>query len=106
MAVGLFLGDAEARRAEADSVSPRKTPDLLHPVALVENPISEGGNRVHGETIGVDWADVRTTPGFAFGTESRRVKEEDSTALLASAWGPGRQPRRGLLHPGSRQRKR
>jgi len=64
LAVGLFLGDAEARRAEADSVSPRKTPDLLHPVALVENPISEGGNRVHGETIGVDWADCPDDAGL------------------------------------------
>jgi hypothetical protein len=41
---------------------------------LVGNPISEGGNGVHGETIGVDWADVRTTPGFAFANESRKVK--------------------------------
>jgi len=36
----------------------------------------------------MDWANVRTTPGFAFGTESGKVKDDDSTAPLAGAWGP------------------
>jgi hypothetical protein len=36
----------------------------------------------------VDWANVRTTPGLAFGTESGMVKYDDSTALLAGEWGP------------------
>src|ERR1700730_104316 len=34
-----------------------------------ENPISEGGKWLNGRTDGLDWTDVRTTPGFAFGTE-------------------------------------
>ena len=31
-----------------------------------ENPISEGGKWVNGKTVGVDWNDVKTTPGKAF----------------------------------------
>jgi len=58
-----------------------------------ENPISEGGNWINGRTAALDWADVRTTPGFAFGIETGGVrpapqKYDDSTALLTGAWGP------------------
>jgi len=35
-----------------------------------------------------DWANIRTAPGLAFGTESGTVKYDDSTALLAGNWGP------------------
>src|SRR4051795_227803 len=37
---------------------------------LAENPFSEGGNWINGRVDGLDWADVRSTPGFAYGTES------------------------------------
>src|SRR5713226_6600461 len=37
--------------------------------SLAENPISEGGKWLNGQTDGLDWTDVRTTRGFAFGTE-------------------------------------
>ena len=58
-----------------------------------ENPISEGGIWLNGQTDGLDWTDVRTTPGFAFGTEiggNRPDPQEydDSTALLKGNWGP------------------
>ena len=58
-----------------------------------ENPISEGGRWLNGQTDGVDWTDVRTTPGFAFGTEiggNRPAPQryDDSTALLKGTWGP------------------
>src|SRR5579864_5986017 len=57
------------------------------------NPISEGGKWLNGQTDGVDWTDVRTTPGFAFGTEiggnrPNPQKYDDSTALLKGTWGP------------------
>ena len=57
-----------------------------------ENPISEGGKWLNGQTDGLDWTDVRTTPGFAFGTEigGKRPapqKYDDSTALLKGTWG-------------------
>lgn len=58
-----------------------------------ENPISEGGKWLNGQADGVDWTDVHTTSGFAFGTETggRRPapqKYDDSTALLKGVWGP------------------
>jgi hypothetical protein len=61
--------------------------------SATENPISEGGKWLNGHTDGLDWTDVRTTPGFAFGTEiggHRPVpqKYDDSTALLKGTWGP------------------
>ncbi len=55
---------------------------------LMENPISEGGHWVNGRVAGLDWADVRTTAGFAFGTEPGTVRYDDSTALLTGVWGP------------------
>jgi hypothetical protein len=58
-----------------------------------ENPISESGLWLNGKADGVDWTDVRTTPGFAFGTEiggnrPDPQKYDDSTALLKGTWGP------------------
>jgi hypothetical protein len=59
----------------------------------VENPISEGGLWLNGQTDGLDWTNVRTTTGFAFGTEiggnrPDPQKYDDSTALLKGTWGP------------------
>ncbi len=60
---------------------------------LAEDPISEGGKWLNGKRNGLDWADVRTIPGFAFGTEiggnrPELEKYDDSTALLTGTWGP------------------
>jgi len=58
-----------------------------------ENPLSEGGKWLNGLADGLDWADVKTLPGLAFGAEiggSRPApqKYDDSTALLKGTWGP------------------
>lgn len=58
-----------------------------------ENPLSEDGRWLNGDTDGRDWTNVRTTPGLVFGTEiggTRPDPEEydDSTALLSGTWGP------------------
>ena len=55
---------------------------------LTENPISEVGNWVNGKAVGLDWSDVQTIPGLAFGTESGNNGYDDSTALLTGTWGP------------------
>jgi hypothetical protein len=55
---------------------------------LTQNPISEGGNWINGLAVGLDWADVATTPGLAFGTQSGAANYNDSTAVLAGTWGP------------------
>ncbi len=53
-----------------------------------ENPISEGGHWVNGKTAGLDWADVATVPGLAFGLQSGSNGYDDATALLTGTWGP------------------
>ena len=53
---------------------------------LTENPISENGNWVNGQTAGLDWSNVGTAAGLAFGTESGTVSFDDSTAVLAGVW--------------------
>jgi hypothetical protein len=57
---------------------------------LTENPMSEGGNWINGQTAGLDWKNFRTTPGFAFGTQngSGGPPYDDSTAILSGTWGP------------------
>jgi hypothetical protein len=55
---------------------------------LTENPLSENGHWINGKANGLDWADVSTTPGLAFGTESGSSGYDDSTAILAGSWGP------------------
>jgi hypothetical protein len=54
---------------------------------LAENPISEGGIWVNGRTTGLDWYDVETTTGKAFGTVAPDGYA-DPTAVLNGAWGP------------------
>jgi len=54
---------------------------------LTENPISEGGKWINGQTTGIDWHDVSTTPGLAIGHE-QSASYTDGTALLTGNWGP------------------
>ena len=51
-----------------------------------ENPISESNNWVNGQTTGLKWKNVRTTPGLAFGTETGSGGYDDSTAVLTGSW--------------------
>jgi len=54
---------------------------------LTENPISENGRWITGKSVGLDWADVSTTPGLAIGRESGSTGFDDATALLTGRWG-------------------
>jgi hypothetical protein len=54
---------------------------------LKENPISEGGRWMDGETVGLDWGNVSTTPGLAIGHAGPK-RFADGTALLNGTWGP------------------
>lgn len=54
--------------------------------SLAENPISEGGNWINGEETGLDWHNVRTGDGYAYGTTAA-VRYSDPTAVLAGTWG-------------------
>lgn len=52
-----------------------------------ENPIAENGHWIDGGTIGLDWTNVSTTPGFAIGHEVG-ASYTDATALLTGSWSP------------------
>ncbi len=51
-----------------------------------ESPISESESWINGGTVGLDWADVRTRPGIAFGVDLPS-QYADPTAVLAGTWG-------------------
>jgi hypothetical protein len=53
-----------------------------------ESSISENGSWQNGKSTGLDWADVSTVPGLAFGSQSGSDGYDDSTALLEGTWGP------------------
>ena len=52
-----------------------------------ENPISEKGHWKNGKADGIDWYDVQTTPGKAFGTQTKG-EYTDPTAVLTGNWEP------------------
>ena len=56
-----------------------------------ENPISESNHWTNGKTTGVDWSDIVTTPGLAYGTQAGNFVAppyNDSIAVLTGTWGP------------------
>jgi len=53
---------------------------------LTENPISESSQWTTGKAVGLDWSDVRTTPGLAFGTQNGSTNYNDSLAVLKGTW--------------------
>jgi hypothetical protein len=56
--------------------------------SLTENPISENGRWSNGQEVGLDWSNVATAPGVAYGTQTGFNGFDDSTALLIGTWGP------------------
>jgi hypothetical protein len=57
-----------------------------------EAPIGSSGSGsglwTNGGTTGLEWSNVDTHPGLAYGTESGSIDYNDSTAVLSGAWGP------------------
>jgi hypothetical protein len=80
-------GNSVISAAVAVTVSNSSRRPYITNFPLSQNPISEGGNWINGQTVGLDWANVQTTPGLAFGTQSGSALYNDSTALLAGSWG-------------------
>jgi hypothetical protein len=63
---------------------------------LVENPLSESGLWINGQTNGRDWTNMRVSPsGKAIGTETGSAASiyDDSTALLTGTWSNNQQAR-------------
>jgi hypothetical protein len=78
--------DAAAKTNTSASHPPRPNPAGYSTIfPLSESPISEGGLWMGGKVIGLDWGDVSTTPGFAFGRAGPK-DYADSVALLAGEW--------------------
>ena len=65
--------------------------------SATENPISEGGIWANGASTGLDWKNVRTSGGVAFGTQTGTDIYRDSTALLLGTWSPD-QSVTGVVH--------
>jgi hypothetical protein len=63
-----------------------RTYNTNFPVA--ENPISENGNWINGRATGLDWSDVRTNVGLAYGTQGGGGAYNDSIAIVSGTWGP------------------
>ena len=55
---------------------------------VAENPISESGHWINGRLTGLDWKDVRTNVGLAYGTQGGGGAYDDSIAILSGTWGP------------------
>jgi hypothetical protein len=55
---------------------------------LTENPISDGGKWTNGGVTGLDWSNIRTTRGKAYGTQAGSAGTNDSTAIVTGSWGP------------------
>jgi hypothetical protein len=54
-----------------------------------ENPISESGNWINGQSTGIYWSNVSISPGFARGQQQPdNGTYNDSTALLTGTWNP------------------
>jgi hypothetical protein len=55
---------------------------------LTEDPISEGGKWVDGEVVGLDWANVSTTPGRAVGHQTGPDFSDATAVLQTLHWAP------------------
>jgi hypothetical protein len=53
-----------------------------------ESPVSEGAVWLNGATDGVDWGNVATRPGMAYGLQDGNVHYSDATAILKGTWWP------------------
>src|SRR5215470_16032451 len=84
----LLVGCSSPGNAPAPSPHPGAQKSYTTSFSLAENPISESGNWINGGTSGLDWTNVETTSGLAFGTQSGSQGYDDSTAILAGAWSP------------------
>jgi len=91
--VGLWPHAARSAKPPASAAAAKLHGPYRTQFPHAENPISEGGRWRNGQTDGLDWANVRTLPGLAFGLEIGGVRPEpqnydDATAVLTGVWGP------------------
>lgn len=70
--------------------SSRNTPQAFETTfPATENPISQGGIWRNGLTNGLDWTDMQTSGGLAYGPANFLSSTyDDATAILARSWSP------------------
>ena len=81
-----LLSGAQSQVAGAPDRSPR-----VHSTSFGadEVPISEHALWINGHAVGLDWKDVSTKSGLAFGADSSgHPHYDDPTAILSGVWGP------------------
>jgi len=88
--VGLLPISCSSSESNPSSPTPANYRTYTTNFPIAENPISQGGVWMNGKTDGVDWSDVRTAAGLAFGTQvpPSGPPYNDSVALLKGTWGP------------------
>jgi hypothetical protein len=86
--VGALSGSPakHALQADAQSLKVKATRSYSSRFKLNENPISERGKWINGARDGIDWYDVITKNGVAFGAVTKG-EYTDPTALLTGVWG-------------------
>ena len=85
---GSWAGDCRTLSRATDGATARGsalTYSTSFPVTT-EEPLSEGGCWLNGKTVGLDWANVLTSPGLAFGKDLP-TRYADPTAVLTGIWG-------------------
>ena len=83
---GNLSAQSSAVQGTTDAQSSEQTYSTNFP--LTENPISENGNWVGGQSAGGNlWGNIQTASGSAFGV-SDPTKFGDSTAILTGTWSP------------------
>ena len=82
----LLVGCSPPGNAPPVALPPATQKSYTTNFPLTENLISEGGNWINGGAVGLDWTNVRTTAGLAFGTEYGSGGFDDSTAVLTGTW--------------------
>jgi hypothetical protein len=75
-----------AQRADAQRTRFKPVRSYTTPFQHDEDPISEGGKWINGGKDGLDWFNVITKNGVAYGAVSRGAYT-DPTALLTGSWG-------------------
>jgi len=85
--IAAFTGGADLADTSSVVVTAAGAHSYSTNFPLTENPISEGGNWINGFTAGLDWSDVATKPGLAYGPQ-RSGFFNDPTALMTGTWGP------------------
>jgi hypothetical protein len=71
---------------DGQATAPHRTYSTNFPA--VEESLSEGKTWVGGRTVGLEWSDIQTVPGRAYGVVLGPGDYRDPTALLTGAWGP------------------